>query len=270
MAIDTMVTVSPLPIPFDFTLFARLHGAARRVLMLDYDGTLAPFRDERMEARPYPGVIEALRGLIGAGHTRVVLVSGRPVSEVLQLLGEPLAIEIWGAHGWERRLANGEMESWIAPPDVSSVLGDAVTRIARFVPAGTLEVKRGAVVAHTRAVTAEERARIGKNIGAIWAPLAHREDIELREFDGGFELRAVDRTKGTVVRHLQKESGDDSLIAYLGDDLTDEDAFAELRPSDWPVLVRESPRPSRARFWLAPPTDLLRFIKSWTQHGLSA
>lgn len=265
-----MDTDSALPVPFDFSLFTQLRDAATRVLMLDYDGTLAQFREARMEARPYAGVIEALHGLIDAGHSRVVVVSGRPVSEVLLLLGEPLAIDIWGAHGWERRRANGEMESWIAPPDVSSVLGDAVTRIARFIPARTLEVKRGAVVAHTRAVSAEERARIGASIGTIWAPLAHRADIELREFDGGFELRAVARTKGTVVQHLQEESGDDSLIAYLGDDLTDEDAFAELRASDWPVLVGESPRSSHARFWLSPPADLLRFINSWTQYGVSA
>lgn len=255
----------PQPAPFDFSLFGDLRAAFARVLMLDYDGTLAPFREERMEARPYPGVIEALQALIAAGHTRIVMVSGRPVSEVLELLGQPLPIEVWGAHGWERRRANGEMELWIAPPDISSVLGDAVTRIRRHLPAGTLEVKRGAVVAHTRAVSDGERARIGDSVGTLWAPLANRADLELRVFDGGYELRAIARTKGTVVRSLLAESGKDAQVAYLGDDLTDEDAFAALRGSDWSVLVRETPRPSKARFWLSPPTDLLRFINSWTQ-----
>lgn len=257
----------PHPVPFDFSLFDDLRAASARILMLDYDGTLAPFREERMEARPYPGVIDALQALIAANHTRVVMVSGRPVSEVLQLLDQPLPIEIWGAHGWERRRANGEMELWNAPPGVSHVLGDAVTRIRRHLPEGTLEVKRGAVVAHTRAVSEAERTRIADSVGTLWAPLAHRDDLALREFDGGYELRAVARTKGTVANLVLTESGPDALAAYLGDDMTDEDAFAELRASDWPVLVRESPRPSQARFWLCPPGDLLRFIIAWTQSG---
>jgi len=262
-----MATNLPLPTPFDFSLFTSLRAAATRALMLDYDGTLAPFCEQRMEARPYPGVLASLHSLIDAGHTRVMIVSGRPVSEVVQLLGEPLAVEIWGAHGWERRHENGEMELWAAPADVSGVLGHAVTRITPLLPAGSLEVKRGAVVAHARAVSSEERSRIAANVRTVWAPLAHRDDIELREFDGGFELRAVARTKGTVVRNVQEECGRDSLVAYLGDDLTDEDAFAEMRQSDWPILVRESPRPSNARYWLTPPGELLKFIKSWTRYG---
>jgi trehalose-phosphatase len=262
-----MATILPLPTRFDFSLFTRLRGAATRALMLDYDGTLAPFCEQRMEARPYPGVLDSLHELIGAGHTRVMIVSGRPVSEVVQLLGDPLAVEIWGAHGWERRHADGEMELWAAPADVSGVLGNAVTRITPLLPAGSLEVKRGAAVAHTRAVSSEERTRIAANVRTVWAPLARREDIELREFDGGFELRAVAHTKGTVARSVLAECGRDSLVAYLGDDLTDEDAFAEMRQSDWSILVRESPRPSNARYWVPPGVELLKFIKSWTLYG---
>ena len=67
--------------------FGALRKAARRVLMLDYDGTLAPFHVHRDRAVPYPGVRERLSALIASGTTRVVLVSGRMAREVAQLAG---------------------------------------------------------------------------------------------------------------------------------------------------------------------------------------
>ena len=54
-------------------LFRSLGGAARRALMLDYDGTLAPFHVEPARAEPYPGVREALSTMLSAGHTRLVV-----------------------------------------------------------------------------------------------------------------------------------------------------------------------------------------------------
>mgnify|MGYP001553622600 CR=1 FL=1 len=56
---DAMTTFDP-QILNDF--FARLAAVPRAILMLDYDGTLAPFRENRFEAVPYPGVREVLEG----------------------------------------------------------------------------------------------------------------------------------------------------------------------------------------------------------------
>src|SRR5690554_431273 len=84
--------------------FSHLHQADRRVLFLDYDGTLAPFRVQRNEAVPYPGVRRALALLQRGEHTRLVIVSGRACADVLLLLGLDDIPEVWGSHGWERRL----------------------------------------------------------------------------------------------------------------------------------------------------------------------
>src|SRR6185437_15422137 len=56
--------------------FERLRQASSRVLLLDYDGTLAPFTPDREHAFPYPGIPELISRIVRAG-TRVVLVSGR-------------------------------------------------------------------------------------------------------------------------------------------------------------------------------------------------
>src|ERR1700755_1492520 len=66
---------------------ARIASARERVLMLDYDGTLAPFHARPELAVPYPEASAALRDIVRAGGTRVVIVSGRPADEVPPLLG---------------------------------------------------------------------------------------------------------------------------------------------------------------------------------------
>ena len=63
-------------------LFARLERVRAAVLMLDYDGTLAPFRVDPSQARPYPGITEILDAIMQQGVTRLVLVSGRRATEV--------------------------------------------------------------------------------------------------------------------------------------------------------------------------------------------
>src|SRR3990167_10679800 len=90
------------------TFFGRVRSAAARVLMLDYDGTLAASRINPAEAAPYPGVMPLLDEIQQAGHTRVVMVSGRWTKDLVPLLGLKRAPEIWGSHGWERLQPHGE------------------------------------------------------------------------------------------------------------------------------------------------------------------
>src|SRR5215510_12338247 len=90
-------------------LFARLEHARDAVLMLDYDGTLAPFRVDPAQARPYPGIPATLDAIMQQGSTRVVLVSGRRAAEVPKLLGTHSQPEVWGSHGWERLRPGGAL-----------------------------------------------------------------------------------------------------------------------------------------------------------------
>jgi trehalose-6-phosphatase len=54
-----------------------------------------------------------------------------------------------------------------------------------------------------------------------------------------------------------------ATAAYLGDDITDEDAFAALRTRGLTILVRQEPRPSHAAWWLRPPQELIAFLDAW-------
>src|SRR2546429_9964529 len=92
----------------------RLRSASARVLLLDYDGTLAPFSADRNLAFPYPEVPDLLARIMAEG-TRVVLISGRPARELLLLSGIHPHPEIWGSHGLERLKPDGSYEFGVLP-----------------------------------------------------------------------------------------------------------------------------------------------------------
>jgi len=67
--------------------FAAFGAAARPLLLVDYDGTLAPFRVNRFEARPFSGVRELLSHIQKQKKTRMVVITGRPAGEIASMLG---------------------------------------------------------------------------------------------------------------------------------------------------------------------------------------
>jgi hypothetical protein len=84
--------------------------AKQRVLVLDYDGTIAPFSAHRLRAIPYPGVLELLRRIMADCRTRLIVATGRAAHEVIPLLNMIPPPEIWGTHGAERVYADGRYE----------------------------------------------------------------------------------------------------------------------------------------------------------------
>jgi len=83
--------------------FLQTISAARKVaLLLDYDGTLAPFHIRRDQALPYPAVARVLQEIVRNGRTKVVVITGRDAHELLSLLDIHPRPEIWGVHGLQR------------------------------------------------------------------------------------------------------------------------------------------------------------------------
>ncbi|ORJ62042.1 trehalose-phosphatase [Geothermobacter hydrogeniphilus] len=255
-------------LPADF--WPRVEHAPQRLLMLDYDGTLAPFVPDRDRAFPYPGIRELLSELLVLQRTRLVIVTGRAVADMPPLLQlEPLP-EIWGCHGWERRLAGGDIRRVELPVSVEGCLQRAWSRAVKAGIEDHLERKPASLAIHWRGLDEARKARLEDVASREWASLAADNDLQLHPFDGGLELRCPGRTKGDAVRELRAESPPGTLAVYLGDDLTDEDAFAALGEGDVGILVREQPRASRASCRLRPPDQLLEFLRTWLRvcrHG---
>ena len=105
--------------------------------------------------------------------------------------------------------------------------------------------------------------RIRSAVQSIFARIDNADGLHLLPFDGGLELRSTNRTKGTAVAEILSQEPDEVLAAYLGDDLTDEDAFVATGNKGYSLLVRNEVRASFARFWLRPPEELLEFLDAW-------
>jgi trehalose 6-phosphate phosphatase len=238
-----------------FEHVASSHSSA---LLVDYDGTLAPFHVDRDRAVPYPGVRGLLHDLSGAG-VRVVVVSGRSAEDIQTLLNVP-ALEIWGCHGAERVLPNGErfaLDQFASEPLIARIL-DAIAREDLLDRA---EVKNFGVAIHWRGLSLAQIAFSRVSAVRALSPFTHGS-LGLYEFDGGIELRSRTATKATAVQQILSEMPN-TPIAYLGDDATDEDAFLALGQAGLTVLVRPEYRQTRAQLWLKPPDELLPFLSLW-------
>jgi trehalose 6-phosphate synthase/trehalose 6-phosphate phosphatase len=249
-----------------FTAFV---DGATPVLLLDYDGTLAPFRLNRFQARPWAGVRVLLECIRRQGRTRVVVVSGRPAGEIAPLLGLEPALEVWGLHGAERLYPDGRRELEEAAPHARQKLDELRELLRRDSLGGLFEDKPNAVVMHWRGASPHKARSIEKRTRQLFEPLAQMDGLGLLEFESGLELR-VGRDKGGAVEAILSEADPDAPVAYLGDDLTDEAAFRAVRRAGshgLSVLMRRSWRGTDAEVWLRPPVELREFLGRWIEAG---
>jgi len=240
----------------------QVRHASKRALMLDYDGTLAPFTPDRARAFPYRE-IPALVSRIMQHNTRVVLISGRPATELLFLSGIHPHPEIWGSHGSELLLPDGTYEADAPSPQHRAGLQLATKSLCSAGLEGRMETKPGGIAVHWRGLSSTERTAITEKVRQLSDPLAAEYGLQLLPFDGGLELRAPGKTKGDAVAAILAESGKGVAAAYLGDDQTDENAFRAIKGRGLAVLVRSEPRPSLADVWLRPPDELGNFLRDW-------
>ncbi len=242
------------------TFLARLRGARERVLALDYDGTLAPFVARREDADLYPGIAPLLARIREQG-THIAFITGRPAPDLARRL--PLTgIEIYGSHGHEYLGPDGALVQTPLEAPVRSALERLGARIQEAGDSRWLERKHATVAIHWRDADPRTRASLESLAASLSADLPAA--IAVLPFDGGIEFRARGHDKGVALRSLlARHPG--AVAAYLGDDHTDEDAFAALPRDDLGILVRPDFRATGARLWLRPPDELRAFLGLWAR-----
>jgi trehalose-phosphatase len=245
-----------------FSMFA---DGTSPLLLLDYDGTLAPFRLNRFEARPWAGVRELLTRIQKQGRTRMAVITGRPAGEIAPLLGLNPALEVWGLHGAEHLYPDGRRELEAAAPEAQRKLDELRELLRRDSLGGRFEDKPNAVVMHWRGTAPSKARSIEKKTRKLFEPLAQMDGLGLLEFESGLELR-VGRDKGGAIEAILSETDGDAPVVFLGDDLTDEAAFRAVRQAGnrgLSVLVRHQRRETDADIWMRPPAELKVFLKRW-------
>ncbi len=219
----------------------------------DYDGTLAPLVDDPAAAGPLPEAVAAVRALASLPQTVVAVISGRALRDLATLSRLPSEVHLVGSHGSEFDL--GFIQR--LPPELRDLHGrlhSELTSIAKEHPGIRLETKPASIAVHVRGLDREtsDLALEAVRTGPCAWPGVHvtngKEVIEL-------SLLATD--KGAAVNALRAQAAA-SAVLYLGDDVTDENAFAQLHGPD--VGVKIGAGETRAAYMVDEPIDAVRVL----------
>lgn len=287
-----MVTeVSGLEYPRHVTeevdLLSRALGAAGRVyLFLDYDGTLVS--GPRGEAiRPKHQLVRRLTQLSEVDSFSVFIVSGRPVEELRRLVGIP-SIGYIGQRGFEISLPGRPVIHPVEGETAAGVLHHAELEVHR-----ALESLEGIEIEHRGyglvLHTANAEPAVARDAIQRFTATVRRIDtasmLEVLYGDGVVEARMAGWGKGDALAHILREADVGSALAiYVGDDVTDEDAFeavaawgemAQLNlpwyaddeedddiPAAVGILVASKPRPTGAELFVRDTQEVYEFLSS--------
>ncbi|MBW3083831.1 Trehalose-6-phosphate phosphatase [Austwickia sp. TVS 96-490-7B] len=192
----------------------------------DFDGTLAPFADDPMQVRPLPAATVALREAAAMPGVHVALVSGRELAVLRDLSGlaDDPRIVLIGTHGAQSSLDPDSGKLTTEQQELLAVLDAELSEIADAHPGAWVERKPAAVVLHTR--TMPETAGLQALAAAAIAASAHPQVHRLAG-KNVLELGVLQADKGSALRDCAAHVGAAGTL-YLGDDVTDERAFAVL------------------------------------------
>ncbi len=214
----------------------RLASTPRLLIATDFDGTLAPIVSQPELARALPGVPELLAKAIDLPQTCVALVSGRSLSDLRERIG-PLDGAWWvGGHGAE--ISGPHLEH--APDDVSELLDRVAEQLTGAAPLRDgfrHERKEASIAVHYREVSKEAAAAA---IDTIQRAIAAPAGLHVRHGKMVLELLAVDVDKGRALEKVRHATGATGVL-YLGDDVTDEDAFRVLGEHDVTMKIGDPP-----------------------------
>ena len=180
----------PLPPPPE-SFFDELERAEARVLMLDYDGTLAPFRVEPSAARPYRGVRQLVGEIMFSGHTRLAIITGRPVKGFLDLLAVDPPPEVWGSFGWEHLNAGGSYQMSTLPEIAKDGVAESVMRANDAGFGSRIEAKPSSVSLHWRGLSAAASRKCRE-----WAPWPRATAWTCTNSTGDWSCGCREGTKG--------------------------------------------------------------------------
>lgn len=220
-------------------LRARLKRIPRFLVASDYDGTLSPLVDHPGEAAPHPAAVAVLRDLADLHpRVRLAILSGRAVDDLAARLGvAPGSMLLSGNHGLELR---GAGLDWTHPvvagarPQLETLAAQLRHAVGE-IPGAEVEDKGLSLTVHYRRIDPADLPAFRAALEQVALP----DCIQERPGKMVVEFRPrVEWNKGRAFRRILRRLGIPSSAAvYLGDDVTDEDVFHELKDTGITVHI---------------------------------
>ncbi len=239
-------------------LVADFQKSNRRLILLDYDGTLIPFSGKPEKAKPSDELVGLLKELASNPQNEVVLISGRDKDTLEKWFGG-LNVGLVAEHGvwlkekgkeWEMIEALGN--DW--KEDMRPILELCVDRT----PGSFVEEKEFSIVWHYRKTDPRLGELRARELANDLLNLTANLNLQVLEGSKVVEVKNAGVNKGrAALPWLSREKWD--FILAIGDDLTDEDIFKILPAMAWSIKVGFSA--SAARFHLSSSSKVRALLK---------
>ncbi len=231
-------------------------------IFLDYDGTLTPIVADPEKATLPDRTRKIIRRL--TEHYSVAIISGRDLDDVQKMVGVG-NIAYAGSHGFDivgpgGKYRNQEMGKRFLPALKNA--DRELRKAVRDIPRAKVEHKRFAIALHYRQV---ENADVDTLQQRFDDTLSHYPELRKGTGKKVIELRPnFDWNKGRALQHLLEALYTDSgriVPIYIGDDITDEDAFRAISDRGIAIAVGREKRPTAAHYKLKDPEEVTKFLQ---------
>ncbi|NIR86812.1 trehalose-phosphatase [Candidatus Bathyarchaeota archaeon] len=232
-------------------------------LLLDYDGTLVPFKDRPEEAVATPNLQKVLRTLARSPKCWIAVVSGRRLESLKQVLGVD-GLCLAGLHGLQIEFPDGRNFVWKPARKVTPTLRDIRQRAIHELGGEDglyIEDKGFTLALHYRLLPREKVQDITQRfIDIVESRGGGREPLEIIRGSEVIEIRPKGWDKGKAVSKILKRLDGKVLPMYFGDDLTDEDAFRRLKNGVTVFVSEDADKSTAAAYSLRDHREVYRFL----------
>lgn len=231
-----------------------LASAMNLLIALDFDGVLAPIVAVPSDARPLPGSAAAIDALAALPGTTVALVSGRGLADLATVSGFGSPVRMVGSHGFE--FDDGPVPLDDGQRARLERLTAELHELVDVEPGVTLEAKPAGMAVHVRNAAPEVGDRV---LAAVRTGPGARPGIEATPGKAVLDLAVLQVSKGSAIQTLRERLAAGAVF-FAGDDVTDETAFAVLRPGDVGVKVGDGDTAAEHR--VADPADVQKVLET--------
>lgn len=237
------------------------------MLFLDYDGTLTPIAETPEQALMPPVMKTLLEKFVKIPQCRLAIISGRSLMDVKKMVGIKNIVYV-GNHGLEIEGPGISFRSLI-PPRVKTAfeyIKSEINKELLFFKGSFLEDKDLSFSVHYRLVAEDKVALLKNALKKVTNPFGRDHEVRVGYGKEVLEIKPpIDWDKGKAVSWLltqQKFVSDKEKIfsICIGDDVTDEDAFAVVKGNGLAIAVG-NPKPSHAQYYLRDPDDVRQFLQ---------
>ena len=236
----------------------RFANADKRLIILDYDGTLVSFAKLPEQAKPDNEILTLLKALCDNANNDLVVISGRDKETLSEWLGH-LPLNLVAEHGAFCRFEN---KSWEITFQHNNEWKNEICPILELfvdrTPGSFIEEKKFALVWHFRKSEPDLAKLRTHELKDTLIMMATNLNIGVFEGNKIIEVKPVSINKGQAIR-LWLDKKDWGFIFCVGDDYTDEDMFSALPESA--VSCKIGTGPSNAKFRLSSPNELRSFLR---------